>query len=93
MAICLARRQIMAGGHRPLSRSLEAMLVCLTVKVLPFYSMTDNFQLVSSVLSCRIPQMSWSASSMPIVKPEKLLELLWAASTRTSDLVASGMVS
>lgn len=93
MAICLARSQTMAGGHRPLSRSLEAMLVCLTVKVLPFLSMTDIFQLVFSVPLCRIPQMSWSASLTQIVHREKPLEQPWAASTRTSVLVASGTVS
>lgn len=93
MAICRARNRTTGEGHRLLSLLLEATPVCLIFEVLFSSLVADLLQLVSSVLLCRIPRMSWSVSSMPTVNLEKPLELPWVVSTRTSDLVASGTVS
>lgn len=53
----------------------------------------DTLQLVFFVPLCLIQPMSWSASSTPTGSRARPSELPWGASTRTSDLVGSGMVS
>ena len=71
-----------AGGY-------IAGILCAIVRCVTFDPISLTFSADSPSV---IPQMSWSASSTPIVNPVRLLVLQQAESTRTLDLEGCGTV-